>query len=160
MSITFREYVELKTSSIIAFSGLVTFFELVFFGFGSYISILVSAIYLVFNLRWLYSSYSIFANETKLNTLTPKKVVLVNFIPLICFYKPFYSVIELLNYSNKKPIFGYVNWTAQLISIPYIIFEAFGDQNFDFLYITSFIWASFSLYLYQGVNTKIQKLVC
>ena len=159
MSVTYREFLELRTSSIIALSALIVFFGLVILEIGSYTSILFFAVYLVFNLKWLYSSYSIFADETKLNTNSPKKAILANFIPLICFYTPYYNIVELLNYSNKKPIFGYINWTSQLVSIPYIIFKAFGDQNFDFLYITVFIWASFSLYLYHGVNTKIRKLV-
>ncbi len=159
MSVTYRDFLELRMSSIITLSALIVSFGLVILEIGSYTSILFFAVYLVFNLKWLYSSYSIFANETKLNTSSPRNVVLFNFIPLICFYNPYYNIIELLEYSNKRAIFGYINWTAQLISIPYIIFKAFGDQNFDFLYITVFIWASFSLYLYHGVNNKIRKLV-
>ncbi len=158
MLVTFRELSDLRNSSIIAFIFLIIFFGLAFYDFGSYISILAFAFYLVFNLKWLYGCYIIFARITKLNSSTPKKVVLDNFVPLICFYRPYYNILELINFAKLNTLPAYFNWLSQIISLVYIVIKAFGDQNFDFLYFTASAWVGFSFYLYQGVNSKIKSL--
>lgn len=159
MSVTFREFTDTKNYSLVAFCSLLVFFVLVFSEFGSYISISALAFYLVFNLVWLHSVYSIYARETSQNISTPKKVVINNFIPFICFYSSYYNIIELLNFADKNPIPAYSNWFLQIFSLVLSVVQVFGNQDFSFIYFTAFIWLGFALYLYQGVNSKIQSLV-
>ena len=159
MSVTFREYFDLKNNSIVALLSLISFFGLFIADFGTTISILVFAIYLVFNLRWLYSAYSLFGRETNNSSSTPKKVILANFVPVVCFYRPFYNILELLKFAGKNKVLAYFNWFLQLVSIVYAVVKAFSDQDFSFLYFTIFAWVCFSFYLYQGVNSKVENLV-
>jgi hypothetical protein len=159
MSATFREYTDAKNCSIVAFCSLLVFFILVFTEFGIYISISALAFYLVFNLVWLHTAYSTFARETSQNSIHPKKVLINNFIPFVCFYSPYYNIIELLNFANQNTIPAYFNWFLQIISLIFAVIQAFGDQDFRFFYFTAFVWLGFALYLYHGVNGKIQSLV-
>jgi hypothetical protein len=159
MSITFREFIDAKNDSIVAFCSLFAFFGLVFSEFGIYVSLLALAIYLVFNLKWLYSAYFLYSKETKHNSSTPKKVILANFIPIICFYKPYYHIIELLRFAGRKTFPAYFIWVLQMFSVVFAVFKAFGDQDFSFLYFIGFVWLSFTFYLYQGVNSKIENLI-
>jgi hypothetical protein len=159
MSVTLREFTDAKNDSIVAFCTLLVFFGLVFSEFGIYISLLALAIYLVFNLKWLYSTYFLYSKETKHNSSTPKKVILANFIPFVCFYQPYYHIIELLRFAGRNTFPAYFVWVSQLISLVFAVFKAFGDQDFSFLYYIGFVWLGFSFYLYQGVNRRIESLV-
>jgi hypothetical protein len=159
MSVTLREYSNQKNNSIVALCSLLFFFTLTFFDLGLYTSIMAFVFYIVFNLRWLHNSYTIFVRESENATSTSKKTVIVNFIPFVCFYQPYYNIIELLKFANRNILPAYFNWFLQLVTIVYLVVQAFGDQNFEFIYFTMFVWAGFAFYLYQGVNSRVYQLM-